>query len=328
MWYRRTVAALPSLVPWLGFLVLVVLSSIGSVATAQQPRYFDGRPPLQGLGQPDLRPDLRPDWHPAMVHERPSWVQPPGSPDVPIQQSPAEQPAIKERFGLADRISAMARGRVQLEGGYSFIQDKYNGVRVRQHVTPDMLLRVGLTDRFEIRIGWPGYVSTNYEGSGQPPSFKDTLDPNVGFMWDLVDQNGCVPQMAVMAAVPITLEGNSFAMNSLQPLSQVLYSWYLTERLATGGSTGVALFRISGDNFTQLQQTIHLDYVLTDRIGTFLSWQWLADHGSIDDGSQHVLDTGLAFLLTERLEVVGQVGVGLNQRAPDILGGIRFAVRY
>ncbi len=229
---------------------------------------------------------------------------------------------------MTDRITAVTRGRVQIEGGYAFVSDSMAGIRVTQHTLPDLLLRVGLTRRLELRVGWPGSVSTRYDGPFAGASSDDTLDPNVGFMLDLWPQHGWRPQTAVLAAVPITREGDPFAMNSLQPVSRLLYCWYLTDRVAAGGATGFALFREDGDDFVQLQQSVNLDVLLTDRLGTFLEWEILVDHGSIDDGSQHLLGGGLAWLCTDRFQVSWRAGGGVNERAPDFLTDVRFAFRF
>ncbi len=227
-----------------------------------------------------------------------------------------------------ERIAGIARGRTQLEGGYTFVYDRTAGVRMTQHAVPDLLLRFGCTDRLEVRLGWPGYVATGYDGPAPGGSSDDVLEPNVGFMLDLWTQHGVLPQTAVLAAVPITLEGNPFALDSLQPLAELLYRWDLTERLGWGGTTGMALFDVAGDHFVQLQQTLNLDYLLADRLGTFAEWEMLVDHGSAPDGPQHMLGGGVAYLLSDRLQVTWQAGLGLNERAPDFLTGIRFAFRF
>ncbi len=240
------------------------------------------------------------------------------------------QPGIasSEENRWNERMAGVFAGRVQLEGGYTFLADRSADTRIRQHVVPDLLLRYGLTERLELRLGWPGFVSTQYDGPAAPPSFDDTLEPNVGFMWDALNQDGWVPQTALLAAVPITLEGNPFTMNSLQPLSQVLYCWYVSDRTSLGGTTGVALFREFGDHFVQLQQTADIDYLWSDRLSISAQWEVLVDHGSADDGTQHLLGTGMSFLWTQRLQTSLRLGVGLNERAPNFLTGIRFALRF
>jgi hypothetical protein len=235
---------------------------------------------------------------------------------------------VKERFDLGDRITAVTQGRVQIEGGYVYTHDRVAGVGVSEHVLPDMLLRVGLTERLELRFGWPGYVSTHYDGPAGAYTIDQTLDPNVGFMLDLFPQQGWRPQTAVLASVPITLHGNPLTMSSMQPLTEILYCWYPGERWTVGGTTGFSLFDQNGDDYVQFQQSVNADYLVADRLGAFLEWTMLVDHGSADDGSQHLLGSGLTFLWTERIQVGWRVGVGLNTRAPDFLTGIRFAFRF
>ncbi len=231
-------------------------------------------------------------------------------------------------FDLGQRVSAVTRGNVQSEGGYVFTSDHSGETTTLQHAVPDLLLRVGLTERLEFRLGWPGYVATSSRDATSTTWDDQILNPNVGFMLDLFSQNGWRPQTAVLAAVPITLEGNPFALESLQPLSQVLYCWYVGERASFGGTTGFALFRDDGDRYVQLQQSVNVDYLLTERLGTFVEWTVLVNRGSAADGPQHMLGGGLSMLWTDSLQVSWRVGVGLNERAPDFLTGIRCSVRF
>ena len=242
--------------------------------------------------------------------------------------TPSAEPTPSVRPGLGERIGGIARGRTQLEGGYALVSDNSAGVRMTQHSVGDLLLRFGLTDRLEFRLGWPGYVATDYAGPGLTGSSHDALEPNVGFMLDLCAQRGMLPQTAVLAAVPITLEGNPFALDSLQPLAQLLYRWQLTDRIAWGGTSGMALFDLAGDDFTQFQQTANLDWLVTHRLGIFGEWEMLVDHGSADDRSQHLLGGGVSYLASQRLQVTWKAGLGLNEPAPDFLTYVRLAYRF
>ena len=258
-----------------------------------------------------------------------AWVRPIfAQVDGEWRERPVLETPVGDRSTLGDRITAITAGRVQVEGGYVFVRDTVAGTGVTQHTVPDLLFRFGLTDRLEVRIGWPGWVSTDFSGPLAGNSSSDTLEPNVGFMVDLFGQDGWLPQTALLAAVPITLQGDPLAMNSLQPLSQLLYAWYFTDRLAAGGATGVALFRFDGDDFIQWQQSVNVDYLLTDRVDGFLEWEVLVDRGSADDGSQHLLGAGFSYLWTERFQTTWRAGVGANDRAPDFLTDIRFAFRF
>jgi hypothetical protein len=226
------------------------------------------------------------------------------------------------------RIAKLARGRTQLEGGYSYLRGSAGGSDWTQHSVTDMLLRFGMTDRLELRLGWPGYVTSDTDDPALGGGFSGTLDPNVGLVYDLWGQRGMLPQTAVLAAAPIPLKGNAFALNSLQPLTELMYSWQTSDRTAITGRSGFAIFDVSGDSYTQFQQSLSLDVILTDRLGTFVSWDMLADRGSWNDASQHMAGGGLSFLLTERFAISWRSAVGLNSAAPVFLNDIRFAYRF
>ena len=286
---------------------LALIASMLGTAQAQtrvfSPRLGDrlGAPALQAADYPQAAPVIEPS--------------------QPDAQAPQPSRSLGQRF------LALLEGRTQIEGGYSFACDRVDDAQATQHVVPDLLVRYGLTDRLELRIGWPGFVSTHYGEPLADRSRDEVLDPNVGFLFDLWPQRGWLPQAAVLASVPITLRGNPFTMESLQPLTQALYCWRLNDRLTLGGTTGAALFRVDDDNFIQFQQTASLDWSATERMATFVEWEMLADHGSDDDGAQHLLGLGVCFLLTEQLQLTWRAGVGLNDRAPDFVTGIYFAYR-
>jgi hypothetical protein len=303
---RRPVV--PPAVRRCGCLLGLVLAAAASVPARAQTRVF-APPSLNHLDTP--RPEVE-------------WDR--GAPRG-LEGIPSDETVYPPRRSLGQRISAMLEGRTQIEGGYSFAYDRLDGARATQHVLPDLLVRYGLMERLELRVGWPGLVWTRYDGPLADQSRDETLGPTVGFMVDLWPPRGWLPQTAVLASVPITLQGNPFTMESLQPLSQVLYCWDLSDRVTLGGTTGAALFRVEGDNFVQLQQTASLDWTLTDRIAPFVEWEMLVDYGSADDGAQHLLGGGLSFLLTERLQLTWRAGVGVNDRAPDFVTGLYFAYR-
>ena len=148
-----------------------------------------------------------------------------------------------------------------------------------------------------------------------------------------LDENGRIGINSVDAEdivrfFPITLSGNTFAMNSLQPVSGLLYQWHLTERLSLGGDSGLALFRDSGDHYLQWQQGLDVDYLLTDRIGVFSGWQMTADDGSADDLTRHMLSAGASWLCTDRLQLTWRAGAGMNDPAPDFLTDVRFGFLF
>jgi hypothetical protein len=232
-----------------------------------------------------------------------------------------------EQQGLAAEATSVFAGRVQIESGYSFLYDRDELARQTQHYFPDLLVRYGLTDRLELRLGWAGWMWSDIDGRGFDASDCDALDPSFGAMYDLGEQNGIVPQTAVLVSAPIPFDGDPLAVGAWQPLSELLYLWRLSDRTAIVGDSGFGLFSFHGDDYIQLQNSLGVEYVLADRVSTYLQWETLLDCGSADDGIQHLLEGGGSYLINEWLDVGLRAGLGLNERAPDLLTGIRFTVR-
>jgi hypothetical protein len=60
----------------------------------------------------------------------------------------------------------------------------------------------------------------------------------------------------------------------------------------------------------------------------FGQWEMLVDHGSANDGPQHMLGSGFSLLVTPRMQLTCRAGLGLNEAAPDFLTDIRLAYRF
>ncbi len=245
--------------------------------------------------------------------------------DVTTWETPETQSADG---AWTQRIARLVRGRTQLEGGYSYLRGSVGGSNWAQHTLPDMLLRFGLTDRLELRLGWPGYVSSNSDDPVSSGGHTGTLDPNVGLLYDLWQQRDLLPRAAVLVAIPVPLEGNPFALNSLQPLTELMYSWETSDRTAVTGRSGFAIFETAGDNYTQFQQGVSFDVILTQRLGAFVSWDMLVNQRSWSDTSQHMAGGGLSFALTDRFAICWRSAAGLNSAAPDFLNDIRLVYRF
>ncbi|MCH8913289.1 MAG: hypothetical protein IIA33_06935, partial [Planctomycetes bacterium] len=73
---------------------------------------------------------------------------------------------MTDRPDFTESTDAVPRGHFQLEMGYTFTYDREKTDRVRDHTAPEFLLRVGLFDDFELRLGWAGYSWTEnlFEG--------------------------------------------------------------------------------------------------------------------------------------------------------------------
>ncbi|MBC8116228.1 MAG: hypothetical protein H7062_17715, partial [Candidatus Saccharimonas sp.] len=77
------------------------------------------------------------------------------SPFLPSDDEPLET----DRPDFVEASSLVPRGRVQLESGYTFVRDRTGDIESTAHAVPQFVWRIGLTERFEMRMVWDaGYL--------------------------------------------------------------------------------------------------------------------------------------------------------------------------
>jgi len=85
----------------------------------------------------------------------------PAAADPPGDGDPMDQPLVTDRTDFTESTEPIPAGHAQLEAGYTFTFDRENEDRVRDHTAGELLLRIGVVDNFELRIGWDGYSWTD-----------------------------------------------------------------------------------------------------------------------------------------------------------------------
>ena len=82
-----------------------------------------------------------------------------------------EEPLATDRPDFTEASSVVGRGRVMLEGGYTFVHDSNNETRSDEYVLPEFLWRIGLTKNVELRRTphpqYPPFFYWNIHGSNQ-----------------------------------------------------------------------------------------------------------------------------------------------------------------
>ena len=84
-----------------------------------------------------------------------------------------------------------------MEVGAGFGSDG-NGADVETLTIGSTLVRLGWTDRLELRLGWQGYVDTTIDFQGQETSVDGVGDGELGLKWLVAEARGGRPQVALL----------------------------------------------------------------------------------------------------------------------------------
>src|SRR5680860_186907 len=193
--------------------------------------------------------------HQAIAQEE---VQTPAQAESEAQ---ATEALVPDRPGFGDSPSTVPAGFFLLEAGYDFTHDGDEDT----HEAPVLLFRAGLTPKIEARVGWDGYSSNGTDGA---------LNTRVGFKIDALDQDGAVPDLAVIPEIVIPTGDEDVASGKVEPEVRFAGGYDLTDSLSLGGNLNFAARRgESGDaRFFEFAGSTVLSTAFTSAFGGYVEY--------------------------------------------------------
>lgn len=240
------------------------------------------------------------------------------------EPGPSEpEPLVTDRPDFTESAETVARGRVQVEGGYTFTE----GDGGDEHSFGEVLVRVGIAPRFELRLGIDSWI--RLDPAGPEPGADGFVDPSLGAKAVLRvddDERLASPQLALLFGATLPLGSTELREPHAQPFAVLAASWGLTETVSLGANLGAALASAGGEQYGELSASVAAGFGVTDKLGVFVElFGFLPE----DDGgpSTSYLDAGITRLLSNDLQLDFRVGVGLDDDADDLFAGIGVAWR-
>jgi hypothetical protein len=188
------------------------------------------------------------------------------------------------------------------------------------------LLRYGLQDNFELRVGLEYLGSVNkIEGGG----IDTTISANgfsplyLGFKVMVREEDGILPQIAFLGGlnIPHTAD-KSFRPDFSAPSFRFAFSHTLTDVFSIGYNLGAEWDGESAD--PGYYYSFVVGAAITDNIGGFVE-----AFGTMPEKSQaeHLMDAGLTWLVTPVFQLDISAGLGLNDNAIDNFFSAGFTYR-
>ena len=188
---------------------------------------------------------------------------------------------VPDRPGFGDSPSTVPAGFFLLEAGYDFTHDGDEDT----HEAPVLLFRAGLTPKIEARVGWDGYSSNGTDGA---------LNTRVGFKIDALDQDGAVPDLAVIPEIVIPTGDEDVASDKVEPEVRFAGGYDLTDSLSLGGNLNFAGRRggTSGERFFEFAGSTVMSVAFTDSFGGYIEYFGILpdDPAAFDN---HSINSGL-----------------------------------
>jgi hypothetical protein len=236
---------------------------------------------------------------------------------------PGRDPLVSDRPDFTEAPETMAPREVQVEGGYTFART----ARERTHTTGEILTRIGLAPRVELRIE-PGSYSTLSSPVGDSRGVEDAA---LGVKLRLHDARDAgrslVPALSVVLLTSVPTGSRVFRQSAMQPAAKLVTAWTLTDRLAFAANINVARPVEDRRRFTEWAGSGSLGITLTERYGMYVEvFGFEPQLGGA--ATTKYANTGLTAGLTPNFQLDVRAGVGFNRTGPDYFVGAGFARRW
>ena len=256
--------------------------------------------------------------------------------DAAQTTDPMQEPLVTDRPDFTESTETVPAGHFQLEAGYTFTYDRERKDRVRDHTAPELLMRIGLVDNFELRIGWDGYSWTDSQFEGETrggrrvtreDQTQDAHDLSLGFKYKLVEQDGWIPHFGVIGAITVPSGSAGVSSGDVDPEIVLLWAYDITDSFAIAGNVGLAAPTDNGDRFFQASASLAAAVALSEKVGAYVEYFGFYPNAEHSDAA-HSVNAGLTYLINNNFQIDWRVGAGLNEEADDFFTGVGFAFRY
>ncbi len=224
---------------------------------------------------------------------------------------------VTDRPDATESSSIVQPGHVQVELGWLYTENDDDDTEISEG--PQTLVRIGLTEATELRLGWAGYIDEGSDGE------SGVGDGEVGVKVHLLDADGQVPETAVLIAVSIPTGDDEFTSDEVDPGFRFAMAQDLSDNVSAGVNLGVEWATDENDERdSTFIYTAAVGFGLTEKLGAYL--EVFGDIGITADGDSHSVDGGFTYLLSDNVQLDALGGVGISNDADDWFagGGVSF----
>lgn len=212
---------------------------------------------------------------------------------------------ITDRPDATEASSTVPKGSLQIETGAFFTTYENNGVTEEVLGYNTTLLRWGVLDNFEFRLGWNFEETRTKINDMRLSDVQSGFSPLLaGMKVSISEEKGLLPEIALIGHVffPFT------ASSDYRPETTAIdFRFSLSHTLSERSSIGYNLGAQWGDDSPEAAYiyTLAYGYSLTDKLGAYA--EVYGDFPE-DNSANHFWDAGLTYLASPNLQFDATVG--------------------
>ncbi len=239
-----------------------------------------------------------------------------------------------DRHDFTQSAVTVGRGVSQVEMGYTYFYHDEDEELEQSHTTPELMLRLGLTDDIEFRVRWT-YAWQFIEESETASSAEDL---RWAFKLATTEMNGLVPESALEVRFTAPTGGADFSTDRMEFGLDYIYDWKLSPGCRVYGSTGFSTNGLADfgllpeepadERFIVWTQSAAVGCELTERMTMYNEVFGEFSYALIDDYRIVIYNVGLDYYVTDDLVLDIRFGKGLTPDSDDFFAGVGGGVRF
>lgn len=236
----------------------------------------------------------------------------------------------RDSFTPATKLAG--QGRFIVESAYSYIE---NRGMAATHSFPEVLVRYGLTDWLELRLGWNyevGGARNNVSGtdagdesSGDVKGLERESTFNFGLKFLVTRPDGWVPRSAVILQGSSPTSGKA---TDTELVASYVFGWELPNRWLFDAAIRYGTGSEETDHFSTWAPSVVLKVPVGEKWNVHGEYFGIFSSGKDQEFVQHYFSPGVHYLITSNLEVGVRLGWGLNDQSARFFSNVGAGWRF
>lgn len=238
---------------------------------------------------------------------------------------------IGDRPDATESPYTVPLGFYQLELGGTFTVNEIGSFKSETISVPETLLRIGLSQTVELRLGWSGAQDERLELAGMDVAIDGIGDTEIGLKIGRSENKDSGFATAILLSTSVPTGDAEFTSDRFDPSIRLALGLPVSDRVDIGFNVGVAMASefdgADRDQLSSLVYSLVSGFGLTDRLGLYM--EVFGDTGlSRESSPANYLNAGVTYLVRPDLQLDIEGGVGLSDNADDWFAGIGLVVLW
>ena len=240
-----------------------------------------------------------------------------------IKSSKSLTPLVTDRPDATEASSTVGKGIFQIESGGLYESFEENSIQLENYTYNTTLLRYGLLDNVELRLGWDFVEGTTKINGNKLNNVTSGLSPLLlGVKIDIAEEKNGMPEIALIGQVfPLFSASQDYRPETTAVDFRFSFSHTLGKKSSLGYNIGAQWGNDSPE--AAAIYSVAYGHSLTNEFGVYAE---IYGDFPEDSSANHYWDAGVTYLISNDLQLDAYLGTSIT-KGQDLLLGLGASFR-